>query len=48
MNPNTIEYTPESPVKVDTTLNFIDNSTDPDGSIAIGIILLKRRNKRNR
>ena len=27
-------YSPESPVKVDSTLNFMDNSTDPDGSIA--------------
>ena len=27
-------YTPKSPVKIDTTLKFIDNSTDSDGSIA--------------
>ena len=26
-------YTPKSPVKVDTTLTFIDNSTDPDGNV---------------
>jgi PKD repeat protein len=26
-------YTPKSPVKINTTLNFTDNSTDPDGNI---------------